>query len=80
MGNLNNLLLWSYKVAKKVLEKIQNTEFHLPKVTLLPVENQTIDLRQRSEEIKFYLTKILLLANANGRPNQKKMEETYDAS
>ena len=37
-------------------------------------------INEISEEIKFYLTKILILAQQKGQPNKEKMEELYNAS
>lgn len=80
MEKLNKILSWGFKMAKKILAESQCSDDNLPIVILLPSENTNIDMKQRSEEIKYYLTQILLLAHKNGRPSKKLTEETQNAA
>ncbi len=80
MEKLNKLLSWGLKMAKKVLDKIQADEENLPLVILLPSENKTVDLNQKSEEIKYYLSQILLIAQKRGRPSKEPKKESQNAA
>ena len=80
MEKLSKILSWGLKMAKKVLDKVQTDEEHLPLVILLPSENKTVDLNQKSEEIKYYLSQIILLAQKRGRPSKELKEETQNAA
>lgn len=80
MEKLNKIISWSFKMAKNILVKNQNFDDNLPLVILLPSKNENIDMKQKSEEIKYYLSQILLLAQKRGRPPKDPKQETQNAA
>ena len=53
---------------------------HLPKIILMKSENINIDRQEKSDEIRYYLTQIILLADKKGRPAKDQFQEVNDAA
>jgi hypothetical protein len=52
----------------------------LPKIILLESTNDKIDSQKKSDEILYYLTQIILLADKKGRPSKDQISEVQDAA
>lgn len=64
-------------------KKTKNDNFHsdrLPKIILMKSENPNVDRQKKSEEIRYYLTQIMLLADKIGRPSKEQFPEVNDAA
>ena len=60
--------------------KSKADEVELPKIILIESTNEKIDRRKKSEEILYYLTQIILLADKRGRPPKDQRLEAKDAA
>lgn len=58
---MNNLLLWSYKMAKKTLKKVSATLSEALPVVLKQSNSKEKLTKSRVESIKLILTEIVLL-------------------
>lgn len=58
----------------------QKTKDQLPKIILIKSENPNIDMTKKSDEIRYYLTQIMLLADKKGRPAKDQFQEVSDAA
>lgn len=47
----------------------------LPNIILIKSENPNVDRQKKSEEIRYYLTQIMLLADKKGRPSKDQFPE-----
>lgn len=66
----------AYKKTKQILSEPDQ----LPKIILMKSENPLIDGHKKSEEIRYYLTQIILLADKIGRPLKEPFPEVDDAA
>lgn len=79
--NLNKFFqLWGVKMIREVLKKSKIQWDDLPKIILMESQNNTIDRQKKSEEILYYITQIILLADKKGRPSKDKFPEVQDAA
>ncbi len=53
---------------------------NLPKIILVKSENPNIDHQIKSDEVRYYLTQIILLADKMGRPSKKEFPEVPSAA
>ena len=53
---------------------------NLPKIILMKSENSNIDSQKKSDEIRYYLTQIILLADKKGRPAKDQFPEVNDVA
>jgi hypothetical protein len=58
----------------------QKSKDQLPKIILIKSENPNIDVTKKSDEIRYYLTQIMLLADKKGRPSKDPFPEVSDAA
>ncbi len=52
----------------------------LPKIILIKSENPNIDRQKKSDEIRYYLTQIMLLADKMGRPSKDQFPEVNNVA
>lgn len=78
---LSNLLIfWSINMAHRCAKKEEARNDDLPKIILMETQNDKIDRQKKSEEILYYLTQIILLADKKGRPSKEQFPEVQDAA
>ncbi len=75
MLSVNNFHLWNKFMSKKKVKDASLCSDNLPKVTLMKSENPNIDRQKKADEIRYYLTQIILLADKVGRPTKKEFSE-----
>lgn len=79
--SLSNLLIfWSINMAHRRAKKEKARNDDLPKIILMETQNDKIDRQKKSEEILYYLTQIILLADKKGRPSKEQFPEVQDAA
>lgn len=79
--SLSNLLIfWSMNMAHRRAKKEEARNDDLPKIILMETQNDKIDHQKKSEEILYYLTQIILLADKKGRPSKEQFPEVQDAA
>lgn len=74
------LIFWSKNMANRRAKKEEARNDELPKVILMESQNDKIDRQKKSEEILYYLTQIILLADKKGRPSKEQFPEVQDAA
>lgn len=52
----------------------------LPEIILLKSQNPNVDRQKKSNEIRYYLTQIILLGSRKGRPSKEQFPEVNDAA
>lgn len=52
----------------------------LPEIILLKSQNPNVDRQKKSNEIRYYLTQIILLGSKKGRPSREQFSEVNDAA
>jgi len=52
----------------------------LPKIILIKSENPNVDRQKKSDEIRYYLTQIILLADKKGRPSKDQFPEVANVA
>ncbi len=67
-------------MAKKKTQTDNSLKKILPNVILLKSENINIDYQKTSEEIRYFITQIILLADKMGRPAKNQCTEVSDAA
>ena len=53
---------------------------NLPKIILIKSENPNIDKHKKSDEIRYYLAQIIILADKKGRPSKQQCPEVSNAA
>lgn len=74
------LIFWSMNMAHQRVKKEKIRKDDLPKIILMESQNDMIDRQKKSEEILYYLTQIILLADKRGRPSKEQFPEVQDAA
>lgn len=74
------LIFWSINMAHRRAKKEEARNDDLPKIILMETQNDKIDRQKKSEEILYYLTQIILLADKKGRPSKEQFPEVQDAA
>lgn len=74
------LFFWSMNMAHRRAKKEEARNDDLPKIILMETQNDKIDRQKKSEEILYYLTQIILLADKKGRPSKEQFPEVQDAA
>lgn len=74
------LFFWSKSMANRHAKKEEARNDELPKIILMESQNDKIDRQKKSEEILYYLTQIILLADKKGRPSKEQFPEVQDAA
>lgn len=64
---------------KKPKKDNSDTE-QLPKIILIKSENPNVDRQKKSDEIRYYLTQIILLADKIGRPSKDQFPEVANVA
>jgi hypothetical protein len=72
--------IWGVFMAYQSAKKRQAQKDDLPKVILIESQNDKVDGQKKSEEILYYLTQIILLADKKGRPLKDFFPEVQDAA
>lgn len=72
--------LWSVFMAHLRAKNKQAQKDDLPKIILMESQNNKIDRQKKSEEILYYLTQIILLADKKGRPSKDQFPEVQNAA
>lgn len=67
-------------MANKKSKDVNSQIDQLPKIILMKSENPNVDQQKKSEEIRYYLTQIILLADKIGRPPKEQFPEVSDAA
>jgi hypothetical protein len=80
MQNASSVQTRNLIMAIKKHQDSQAKVDRLPEIILLKSENPTIDTAKRAEEVRYYLTQIILLADKRGRPSKNQMPEVTDAA
>lgn len=74
------LIFWSMNMAHRRVKKEEARNDDLPKIILMETQNENVDRQKKSEEILYYLTQIILLADKKGRPSKEQFPEVQDAA
>jgi hypothetical protein len=80
MQNVNNFSKWSTLMANKKTKNDNSNKDLLPKIILIKSENTNVDRQKNSDEIRYYLTQIMLLADKIGRPSKDQLPEVNDVA
>lgn len=67
-------------MANKKTKNDNSAEDQLPKLILIKSENTNVDRQKKSDEIRYYLTQIILLADKKGRPSKDQFPEVNDVA
>jgi hypothetical protein len=67
-------------MANKKAKNDNSTIDQLPKIILIKSENTNVDRQKQSDEIRYYLTQIILLADKKGRPSKDQFPEVNDVA
>jgi hypothetical protein len=67
-------------MAKQRLPMAKACKGILPKVILFESQNEKTDHQQTTEEIRYFITQIILLADKIGRPPKNQCLEVKDAA
>lgn len=67
-------------MAKNKTTNDNSDKDQLPKIILIKSENINMDRQKKSDEIRYYLTQIILLADKKGRPSKDQFPEVNDVA
>lgn len=67
-------------MANKKTNNDNSDNEQLPKLILIKSENTNVDRQKKSDEIRYYLTQIILLADKKGRPSKDQFPEVNDVA
>ena len=67
-------------MAKNKTTNDHSDKDQLPKIILIKSENTNVDRQKKSDEIRYYLTQIILLADKKGRPSKDQFPEVNDVA
>ena len=67
-------------MAKNKTTNGNSDKDQLPKLILIKSENTNVDRQKKSDEIRYYLTQIILLADKKGRPSKDQFPEVNDVA
>ena len=67
-------------MANKKAKNDNSAIDQLPKIILIKSENPNVDRLKKSDEIRYYLTQIILLADKKGRPSKDQFPEVNDVA
>jgi hypothetical protein len=67
-------------MATKKSKNDNSDKDQLPKISLIKSENPNVDRQKKSDEIRYYLTQIMLLADKIGRPSKDQFPEVNNVA
>jgi hypothetical protein len=67
-------------MATKKSKNDNSDKDQLPKIILIKSENPNVDRQKKSDEIRYYLTQIMLLADKIGRPSKDQFPEVNNVA